>query len=121
MDLLPTMLLAGGFGLAISAITALGMSGAGPGDAGVVSGLFNTAQQVGGALGVAVLSTFAAARSSDLLAAGHDRAGALTSGFHVAFGIGTGLLVTAFVLTAALLRQPETAAETPAPAASAAV
>jgi EmrB/QacA subfamily drug resistance transporter len=121
VDLLPTMLLAGGFGLAISAVTTLGMSGAGPGDAGVVSGLFNTAQQVGGALGVAVLSTFAAARANGLLAAGHDRAGALTSGFHVAFGIGTGLLVTAFILTAAFLRQPEAAAETPTPAASAAV
>jgi EmrB/QacA subfamily drug resistance transporter len=120
VDLLPTMLLAGGFGLAISAITTLGMSGAGPGDAGVVSGLFNTAQQVGGALGVAVLSTFAAARADHLLASGHDRAGALTGGFHVAFGIGTGLLVTAFVLTAAILRQPETPAEeeAPVPAAS---
>jgi len=120
VDLLPTMLLAGGFGLAISAITTLGMSGAGPGDAGVVSGLFNTAQQVGGALGVAVLSTFAAARAERLLAGGHDRAGALTGGFHLAFGIGTGLLITAFVLTAALLRRPETPAaeEAPVPAAS---
>ncbi|MDN3359308.1 DHA2 family efflux MFS transporter permease subunit [Actinomadura sp. DC4] len=119
-DVLPTMLLAGGFGLAISAITALGMSGAGAGDAGVVSGLFNTAQQVGGALGVAVLSTFAAARTDGLLARGHDRAGALTGGFHVAFEIGTALLVVAFVLTAALLRQPRTPAEeeAPVPAAS---
>jgi EmrB/QacA subfamily drug resistance transporter len=121
VDLLPTMLLAGGFGLAISALTTLGMSGAGPADAGAVSGLFNTTQQVGGALGVAVLSTFAASRAGGLLAAGHDRADALTGGFHVAFGIGTGLLVTAFVLTAALLRRPATEAETPSPATSAAV
>jgi EmrB/QacA subfamily drug resistance transporter len=120
-DLLPTMLLAGGFGLAISALTTLGMSEAGAGDAGVVSGLFNTAQQVGGALGVAVLSTFAAARTDGLLAGGHDRAAALTGGFHMAFGIGTGLLLTAFVLVAAFLRQPESPAkeeDMPVPAAS---
>ena len=107
-DLLPTMLLAGGFGLAISALTALGMSGAGPADAGVVSGLFNTGQQIGGALGVAVLSTFAAARTRSLLAGGHGPASALTGGFHVAFGIGTGLLVAAFALTVTMLRQPRT-------------
>jgi EmrB/QacA subfamily drug resistance transporter len=110
-DLLPTMLLAGGFGLAISAITALGMSGAGSGDAGVVSGLFNTAQQVGGALGVAVLSTFAAGHTRNLLADGQDRASALTGGFHVAFGIGTRLLFAAFVLTVTVLREPNAPAE----------
>jgi EmrB/QacA subfamily drug resistance transporter len=111
VDLLPTMLLAGGFGLAISALTALGMSAAGPGDAGVASGLFNTGQQVGGALGVAVLSTFAAARARNLLAHGHDRASSLTGGFHLAFGIGTGLLIVAFTVAATVLRQPR-----PAPA-----
>jgi EmrB/QacA subfamily drug resistance transporter len=110
VDLLPTMILAGGFGLAISALTMLGMSGAGADDAGVVSGLFNTAQQVGGALGVAVLSTFAAAHARELAADGHDRASALTGGFHVAFGIGTGLLIVAFVLAVTVLRQPRDAA-----------
>ncbi len=111
VDLLPTMLLAGGFGLAIAALTTLGMSAAGPGDAGVVSGLFNTGQQIGGALGVAVLSTFAAAHANSLLADGHDRAAALTGGFHVAFAIGTGLLITAFVVAAVVLRQPRIPAE----------
>jgi EmrB/QacA subfamily drug resistance transporter len=111
VDLLPTTLLAGGFGLATSALTTLGMSGAGAGDAGLVSGLFNTSQQVGGALGVAVLSTFAAARTRALTAAGHDQATALTGGFHVAFGIGAGLLVAAFVLTAAVLRRPSVPVE----------
>ncbi|MCO6008882.1 DHA2 family efflux MFS transporter permease subunit [Actinoallomurus purpureus] len=106
VDLLPTMLLAGGFGLAISAVTALGMSGARPDDAGVASGLFSTAQQVGGALGVAVLSTLATARTSGLAAHGHDRASALTGGFHLAFGIGAGLLAVAFILALTVLRQP---------------
>jgi EmrB/QacA subfamily drug resistance transporter len=109
VDLLPTMILAGGFGLAIAALTALGMSGAGDGDAGVVSGLFNTTQQIGGALGVAVLSTFAASRTRSLTAGGHDHASALAGGFHVAFGIATGLLVVTFVLAVTVLRQPRTA------------
>jgi EmrB/QacA subfamily drug resistance transporter len=99
VDVLPTLLLLGGFGLAISALTSLGMALANETDAGVVSGLFNTSQQVGGALGVAVLSTLATARTDHLLAAGRSRAAALTGGYQVAFTIGTGLLVTAFVLT----------------------
>ncbi|HBF83534.1 MAG TPA: MFS transporter, partial [Streptomyces sp.] len=52
-DLLPVMLLAAGFGLALPALTALGMSGARDDDAGLASGVFNTTQQIGMALGVA--------------------------------------------------------------------
>jgi EmrB/QacA subfamily drug resistance transporter len=111
VHLLPTMLLASGFGLAISALTTLGMSSAGPSDAGVVSGLFNTTQQVGGALGVAVLSTLAASHTRGLLGRGRSPASALTGGFHLAFGIGACLIVAAFVLAATVLRQP--AAERP--------
>ncbi|MFZ3471651.1 MFS transporter [Streptomyces sp. 4.24] len=103
-DLLPVMLLASGLGLALPALTALGMSGADERDAGLASGLFNTTQQIGMALGVAVLSTLAASRTDSLVAAGQSRAEALTSGYHLAFGIGTGLLVTALVVTAAMLR-----------------
>ncbi len=103
-DLLPVMLLAAGFGLALPALTALGMSGAGEQDAGLASGLFNTTQQIGMALGVAVLSTLAAARTDSLLSTGLDRAAALTSGYHLAFGIGAGLMLTALVVAATLLR-----------------
>ncbi|MFF5260190.1 MFS transporter [Actinomadura viridis] len=105
-DLLPLMLLAGGFGLALPALTALGMSGAGEDDAGLASGLFNTTQQVGMALGVAVLSTLAAARTEDLVKAGQGEASALTGGYHLAFGVGTGLLVAAFAIAFAVLRRP---------------
>ena len=104
--LLPTMLLAGGGGLVLPAMTGLGMSAASASDAGVVSGFFNTTQQVGAALGVAVLSTLAAARSRDLLTSGQAAAAALTSGYHLAFGIGAGLLAAAFVLAVLILRQP---------------
>ncbi|MFD9910912.1 MFS transporter [Streptomyces sp. NPDC059063] len=104
IDLLPVMLLAAGFGLALPALTTLAMSGAREDDAGLASGLFNTMQQVGGAVGVAVLSTLAASRTERLLAAGGDRAEALTSGYRLAFAVGTGLLVTAFVVALVVLR-----------------
>lgn len=107
VHLLPSMLLIGGAGLALSANTTLGMSGASPSDAGVASGLFNTTQQIGGALGVAVLSTLTTTRTSALRASGHSAASALTGGFHLAFAIATGLLAAAFILASTILRQPK--------------
>jgi EmrB/QacA subfamily drug resistance transporter len=107
VHLLPTMLLIGGAGLALSANTTLGMSGARPSDAGVASGLFNTTQQVGGALGVAVLSTLATARTAALRASGHSAASALTGGFRLAFAIAAGLLAAAFILAVTILRPPK--------------
>lgn len=106
-DLLPVMFLAAGFGLALPALTTLGMSGAGEEDAGLASGLFNTTQQIGMAMGVAVLSTLAASRTDTLLAAGGSRAEALTGGYHLAFAVGTGLLVTAFLVALAVLGRPD--------------
>ncbi|MEV6974705.1 DHA2 family efflux MFS transporter permease subunit [Kitasatospora sp. NPDC093806] len=104
-DLLPTMLLIGGGGLVLSALAGLGMSGAGEADAGTASGLFNTTQQVGAALGVAVLSTLATSRADALAAAGEPLADALTGGFRLAFAVSTGLLALAFVVTATVLRR----------------
>jgi EmrB/QacA subfamily drug resistance transporter len=97
-DLLPSMLLISGGGLVLPALTGLGMASASPSDAGVVSGVFNTAQQVGGALGVAVLSTLAASRTGS-----HRDAASLTSGFHVAFATSTVLLATAAVIALVVL------------------
>ncbi|MGE6722431.1 MFS transporter [Streptomyces niveus] len=104
-DVLPPMFLSAGFGLALPALTSLGMSDAGEEDAGLASGLFNTTQQIGMAVGVAVLSTLAASRSERLLADGAGRAEALTGGYHLAFGVGAGLLVTAFVVAYVVLRR----------------
>lgn len=106
-DLLPVMFLAAGFGLSLPALTTLGMSGAGEEDAGLTSGLFNTTQQIGMAMGVAVLSTLAASRTDTLLAAGGSRAEALTGGYHLAFAVGTGLLATAFLVALAALGRPD--------------
>ena len=104
LHLLPTMLLLGGFGLAFPAMITLAMSGVPDSDAGVASGLVNTTQQVGAALGVAVLSTLAASRTGHLLAAGQPAADALTGGYQVAFGTGAGLAAAALVLAAVVLR-----------------
>ncbi|RCH70148.1 MFS transporter [Streptomyces sp. SDr-06] len=106
-DLLPVMLLAAGFGLALPALTTLGMSGAGEEDSGLASGVFNTTQQIGMALGVAVLSTLAASRTNTLLAHGRSRSEALTGGYHLAFAVGAGLLAAAFAVAAVLLRAPD--------------
>ncbi|MBE1492248.1 DHA2 family efflux MFS transporter permease subunit [Plantactinospora soyae] len=107
VDLLPVMLLTAGFGLALPALTALGMSGAREDDAGLASGLFNTTQQLGMALGVAVLATLAASRTGDLLAAGQTEAAALTGGYRLAFAVATGLVVAALVVALTVLRRPQ--------------
>ncbi|MFC8233012.1 MFS transporter [Streptomyces sp. NPDC057284] len=103
-DLLPVMLLAAGFGLALPALTSLGMSDANADDAGLASGLFNTTQQIGMAVGIALLSTLAASRTDELLADGQSRAAALTGGYHLAFMVGACFLVAAFVVALAVLR-----------------
>ncbi|MFE2428705.1 DHA2 family efflux MFS transporter permease subunit [Streptomyces sp. NPDC059373] len=117
---LPALLLLGaGAGLALPTITTLAMADATPGDSGLVSGLANTTQQVGGALGLAVLSTLAASRTDRLLGSGHDTATALTGGYHLAFATGAGLMLAAALLTAIVLRTgggaPQAAPAEPVP------
>ncbi|NUT52215.1 MAG: MFS transporter [Saccharothrix sp.] len=104
-DLLPVMLLIAGGGLVLPALASLGMADAKPDDAGLVSGLFNTTQQVGMAIGVAVLSTLAAARTGEDLAAGAGEPAALTAGYHVAFTVAASLLAAAFLVTLTVLRK----------------
>src|SRR5690606_41522822 len=86
-DLLPPFLLIAGGGLVLPSLTGLAMSGAGPDDAGLASGLVTTVQQVGMALGVAVLTSLPAPRITDLRAAGHAEPAALTGGYHLAFSV----------------------------------
>ncbi len=104
-DLLPSMVLIGvGAGLAFPALFTLAMSGADPTDAGLASGLVNTTQQVGGALGLAVLATLASTHTQNLLHSGTTSAAALTSGYHLAWAIGTALLVAAVGAALVILR-----------------
>jgi MFS family permease len=106
-DVLPVMLLTGGgAGLAMPALMGFAMSSATPGDAGLVSGLFATGAQVGGALGLAVLAALATARTDALLAAGQATAPALTGGYHLAFGISAAIAGSGILLAATLLRPP---------------
>jgi len=115
-DVLPSMLLLGiGLGVAFPALMTLAMSGATEDDSGLASGLVNTTQQVGGALGLAVLATLSTSRSDDLIANGESTASALTSGYHLAFIIGAGLVATAVVLAATLLRPEPQLAEAEEP------
>jgi EmrB/QacA subfamily drug resistance transporter len=103
--LLPALLIFGaGGGLCLPALAALGMSGATQADAGLASGLFNTTQQVGAALGVAVLSTLAAAQARGQHAAGASTVAALAAGYHLAFAIAAGLAGASIVVAVAVLR-----------------
>ena len=107
-DLLAVMVLLGvGGGLSFPSIMSLAMSGATPADSGLASGLVNTTQQVGGALGLAVLATLSTTRTAGLLGDGHSPAAALTSGYHLAFAIGAGLVVVAIAVAAIVLSPPE--------------
>lgn len=95
-DAAPTMaLFALGGGLTLPSIMAVAMSGADAETAGVASGLVNTAQQVGGAIGLAVLAALAADRTGELARAGADHAHALTGGFHLAWTVAAGLVLAA--------------------------
>jgi hypothetical protein len=97
-------LLGAGAGLSFPALMALSMSAATPSDSGLASGLVNTTLQVGGALGLAVLATLSAGRSSRLAADGQSAASALNSGYHLAVALGTGFVAVALVLAATVLR-----------------
>jgi len=94
-------------------LATLGMSASTPADAGVVSGLFNTTQQIGAAVGVALLSTLAASHSSRLHHQGVAVAAALTSGYRLAFAVGAALSAAALIVAAVLLR-PRPARPAPA-------
>ena len=94
------VLLGAGVGLVLPAVTGLAMSSATEHDSGIASGLLNTTQQVGGALGLAVLATVAAARTDGRRAAGATEAAALVAGYRAAFAVGFGLVALAVLLAA---------------------
>ena len=104
-DVLPPMLLIGlGVGTSFPALMTLAMSGATRSDAGLASGLVNTTVQVGAAVGLAVLATLATSRTANLRDAGESAATALNGGYHLAYLIGAGLVLVAFVVAVTVLR-----------------
>jgi len=111
-DLLGPMLLAAfGLGLSFVPVTIAGMTGTRPHQAGLASGLLNTAQQVGGALGLALLASVANSRTQALLSGGqHHLKVALTMGFQRAFMIGSAFAVTGALLALVLISSRESRA-----------
>ena len=108
-DFLPGVMLASiGMGLTFVPVTLIATSGIPNSDAGLASGLFNTSQQIGGAVGLAILSTFAVSATEDTLAgvggepSEADQAQALVDGFHVAY-LGSALLIAAAAVLLFLL------------------
>jgi hypothetical protein len=96
------------------------MSDVEPSEAGLASGVVNTSFMMGGALGLAVLASIAAARTDSLSASGDGTLAALTGGYHAAFLTGAAFSLVAGVLAAALLpaaAPSEAPAGEPAPAA----
>jgi EmrB/QacA subfamily drug resistance transporter len=102
--LFPSILVGVGLGFAFVPVTIAAVAGTRPDEAGLASGLINTSQQVGGALGLAILAALANSRTADVLAGGeHNRAVALTEGFQRAFLVGAGFAIVAAVLSALLI------------------
>ena len=107
-DLLPGFLLVGvGLGFSFVPVSIAALAGVTPQEAGLASGLINTSQQVGGALGVAILTTVAVTRTENLTTKGTDRAEALTSGFGLAFWVGLLFAVISLVATLLMLREKD--------------
>ena len=110
VDVLPAMLPLGiGAGLTFPALMTMAMSGATPADSGLASGLVNTTQQVGGALGLAVLASLSTTRTDSLRDAGDPVVQALTGGYRLAFGIAAGLVVVGIAIALLVLEPPKAA------------
>src|SRR6185437_11924572 len=108
-DVLPTLILTGlGLGLAFVPVIGLGTGDAEERDGGLASGLMTTAQQIGGAIGIAALITIATDHTTSALHAGAPLASAMTDGFQAAFHIEAGIIGAAALLALVLLRRRET-------------
>ena len=111
LHVLPPMLLLGfGAGMAFNPVLLAAMSDVAPEEAGLASGVVNTAFMMGGALGLAVLASLAAGRTGELAAAGLDAKAALNSGYHAAFLAGAVCAAMAAAIGALFLRPGAAAA-----------
>jgi EmrB/QacA subfamily drug resistance transporter len=107
-DLLPGFLLLGlGLGFSYVPMSIAALAGVEPAEAGLASGLINTSQQIGGALGIAALATIATSRTQHALAGGADHASALVTGFHSAFYAAVAIGLVAIFAVLALIRTDE--------------
>jgi EmrB/QacA subfamily drug resistance transporter len=109
-DLLPGFLLISvGLGFSFVPISIAALAGVQPSDAGLASGLINTSQQIGGALGVAILSTIATTTTDDAVAAGDAVPFALTDGFQAAFLAAAGIALVGILVSLFIVRREDLA------------
>jgi EmrB/QacA subfamily drug resistance transporter len=107
----PSLLAAVGLGFAFVPVTIAAVTGTQPHEAGLASGLINTSQQVGGALGLAILATVANSRTQSLLHGSvHTVSIALTKGFDRAFLVGAGFAIAGAILAAVLISSKDSRA-----------
>jgi predicted MFS family arabinose efflux permease len=105
IDILPATIAVGiGAGIAFNPLLLAAMSGVAPEQAGLASGVVNTAFMMGGAVGLAVLASLADSRSVSLRSSGDDALAALNGGYHVAFVVGAIFIVASAGVGATLLR-----------------
>jgi EmrB/QacA subfamily drug resistance transporter len=105
LDVLPGMVLLGlGAGVAFNPVLLAAMSDVAPDESGLASGVVNTSFMMGGALGLAIVASLAAAHTDGLAAAGADAVTALNSGYHLAFVLGAIAAALASMLAAAFVR-----------------
>ena len=110
-DLLPGFLIVAiGMAFSFVAITIAALAGIEAKEAGLASGLINTSQQIGGALGIAILSSVAIATTNSATSAGDAVPAALTSGFQAAFWVGTAVAALGVLVSIVLIRKDELAA-----------
>jgi EmrB/QacA subfamily drug resistance transporter len=107
-DLLPGFLILGvGIGFSFVPISIAALAGVQPAEAGLASGLINTSQQIGGALGIAALSTIATTHTQDSVRGGSALPAALVDGFQSAFLVGAIVAALGIVAALALVRRDE--------------
>ena len=111
-NLLPGYLMVGvGMAFAFIPMSIAALAGVEPHEAGLASGLINTSQQIGGALGVSIAATVAFTHTTTLLHSGHDLAAAQTGGFALGFWVIAGFGAAAVLAALALVRSQEVVVE----------